>query len=128
MLSRRSEDLIRERYPDAVINPGILLGYDKTEDYNRFHRPYWEALAQIIDGVDVRANRRPRRRLHLPSGSQESHLALGSGIAQGRMTGHSGQLLRWAWRSVPEQSTVVAVKRKFRISSPATTVPMPAIV
>ncbi|HKI37594.1 MAG TPA: hypothetical protein VKA46_37405 [Gemmataceae bacterium] len=51
MLSWRSKELIREKYPDAVINPGILLGYDKTEDYNRFHRPYWETLAQIITGL-----------------------------------------------------------------------------
>jgi len=46
-----SEDLIREHYPDALINPGILLGYDKTEDYNRFHRPFWETLAQMISGL-----------------------------------------------------------------------------
>jgi hypothetical protein len=46
-----SEDRIREKYPDALINPGILFGYDETEDYNRFHRPYWETLAQIITGL-----------------------------------------------------------------------------
>jgi hypothetical protein len=51
MLSWRSKDLIREKYPDAVINPGTLLGYDKTEDYNRFHRPHWPALAQIMTGL-----------------------------------------------------------------------------
>src|SRR5690242_12995194 len=51
MLNWRGEDLIREKYPDAVINPGILLGYDETEDYNRFHRPHWESLAQIITGL-----------------------------------------------------------------------------
>jgi hypothetical protein len=51
MLDGRSKKLIRERCPDAVINPGTLLGYDKTEDYNRFHRPYWEVLAQIMTGL-----------------------------------------------------------------------------
>lgn len=51
MLSSRSERLIHEKYPEALINPGILFGYDKTEDYNRFHRPYWETLAQIITGL-----------------------------------------------------------------------------
>src|SRR5438046_837827 len=51
MLDWRSKDLIRQSYPDAIINPGTLLGYDKTEDYNRFHRPYWEVLAQIMTGL-----------------------------------------------------------------------------
>ncbi len=46
-----SEDLIREKYPETVINPGIMFGYDETEDYNRFHRPYWETLIQIITGL-----------------------------------------------------------------------------
>jgi hypothetical protein len=46
-----SEDLIRVKYPEAVVNPGILFGYDETEDFNRFHRPYWETLAQIITGL-----------------------------------------------------------------------------
>lgn len=51
MLDPRSEDLIQEKYPEAVINPGILFGYDDTKDVNRFHRPYWETLAQIITGL-----------------------------------------------------------------------------
>jgi hypothetical protein len=51
ILDGRSERLIHETYPEAVINPGILLGYDKSEDYNRFHRPYWEGLAQILTGL-----------------------------------------------------------------------------
>jgi hypothetical protein len=46
-----SEDLIREKYPDAVVNPGILFGYDETKDIDRFHRPYWETLAQILTGL-----------------------------------------------------------------------------
>jgi hypothetical protein len=50
-LDPRSKRRIREVFPDALINPGILFGYDKTEDYNRFHRPHWETLAQILTGL-----------------------------------------------------------------------------
>jgi hypothetical protein len=46
-----SEDIVREKFPEALINPSIRLGYDETEDYNRFHRPYWETLAQILTGL-----------------------------------------------------------------------------
>jgi hypothetical protein len=46
-----SEDRIRAAYPEAVINPGILLGYDETEDYERFHRPYWPQLVQMLTGL-----------------------------------------------------------------------------
>ena len=84
-----AKDLIREKYPEAVINPGILLGYDKTEDYNRFHRPYWETLAQIMTGLTPEQIAASGGVTIYDPVNEENHLALGARAAQGRITGHS---------------------------------------
>jgi len=34
-------DRVHEAFPEAIILPTMLVGYDQTEDYNRFHRRYW---------------------------------------------------------------------------------------
>jgi hypothetical protein len=48
-----SEDRLREAYPDAlVIEDGLLLGYDKKRDYNRYHRPYWEQIAKMLTALN----------------------------------------------------------------------------
>jgi hypothetical protein len=48
-----SEDRIRAAYPEAlVIEDGLLLGYDKKRDYNRYHRPYWEQIAKMLTGLN----------------------------------------------------------------------------
>jgi hypothetical protein len=46
-----SEDRVRETYPDALINPGLRIGYDKSADYNRYHRRYWPQIAMILTGL-----------------------------------------------------------------------------
>lgn len=46
-----SRERIQEAYPEAVISPGIFLRYDKTHDYERFHRPYWEHIALMLTGL-----------------------------------------------------------------------------
>jgi hypothetical protein len=51
MLEPWDKDRIREAFPGAVVIPTMLVGYDKTEDYNRFHRPYWEQIAQMLTGL-----------------------------------------------------------------------------
>lgn len=52
-LDLASERRIREAYPDAlVISDGMLLGYDKKRDYNRYHRPYWEQIARMLTGLN----------------------------------------------------------------------------
>ena len=45
------EDRIREAFPDAVIIPGMLVGYDETEDFERFHRRYWQQIALMLTGL-----------------------------------------------------------------------------
>lgn len=51
MLQPWDEARIREAFPDAVINPGMLVGYDKSEDFERFHRPYWQQIALMLTGL-----------------------------------------------------------------------------
>jgi hypothetical protein len=50
-LDLRSEERIHEAFPEAVVIGGMLLDYDKTKDYNRFHRPYWEQIARMLTGL-----------------------------------------------------------------------------
>jgi hypothetical protein len=45
------ERRIREAFPEAVIIPTMLVGYDKTEDFERFHRRYWQQIALMLSGL-----------------------------------------------------------------------------
>ena len=45
------EDRVREAFPEAVLIPTMLVGYDQTRDYERFHRPYWEQIARMLTGL-----------------------------------------------------------------------------
>jgi hypothetical protein len=45
------EDRIREAFPEAIIIPGMLVGYDKSEDYERFHGRYWQQIALMLTGL-----------------------------------------------------------------------------
>jgi hypothetical protein len=45
------ERRVREAFPEAAIIPTMLVGYDKTEDFERFHRPYWQQIALMLTGL-----------------------------------------------------------------------------
>src|SRR5258707_162871 len=46
-----SEDRIREKFPDAVILPMMMLGYDDTADIDRFQRPHWPQMVRMLTGL-----------------------------------------------------------------------------
>jgi len=47
-----SEDKIQEAFPEArMIEDGMLLGYNETRDYERFHKPHFEQIAQMLTGL-----------------------------------------------------------------------------
>jgi hypothetical protein len=47
-LSKRA---IQEAFPQAVIHPLIMIGHDRSADIDRFHRPHWEQMAQMLTGL-----------------------------------------------------------------------------
>jgi hypothetical protein len=52
-LDLASEKRIKAVYPEApVISDGMLLGYDKKRDYNRYHRPHWQPIARMLTGLN----------------------------------------------------------------------------
>jgi hypothetical protein len=42
---------IREAFPDALMNRHIFIGFDETKDYNRYQRPIWDTLVQLLTGL-----------------------------------------------------------------------------
>ena len=47
-----SKERILEHFPDALVNSdGMLVGYDKYRDYERYHRPYWKEMAKMLTGL-----------------------------------------------------------------------------
>src|SRR5262245_33336928 len=51
VLESLSKSLIRRIYPEAVINPVIVVGFDDSEDIDRFQRPHWEQVARMLTGL-----------------------------------------------------------------------------
>ena len=51
LLGLRSQERIREAFPDARIISDMLIAYDKKRDYERYHRPYWEQIARMLTGL-----------------------------------------------------------------------------
>jgi hypothetical protein len=45
---------IQDEFPDALMNRHIFIGYDKTKDWNRFQRPVWPTLVQLLTGLTPR--------------------------------------------------------------------------
>jgi len=43
---------IRAAFPEArVIEDGLLLGYNETRDYELYHKPFYEQIAQMVTGL-----------------------------------------------------------------------------
>jgi len=47
-----TEERIRAAFPDAPVNPGqLVLSSDKEGNIDRYQRPYWPMIAQILTGL-----------------------------------------------------------------------------
>jgi hypothetical protein len=51
MLQPWDKRRIHETYPEAIVIPRMLVGYDETENFERFHRPYWQQIALMLTGL-----------------------------------------------------------------------------
>jgi hypothetical protein len=51
MLDLASIHKIQKAFPDAAIVGDMLIGYAQTKDYERYHRRYWEQIAQMLTGL-----------------------------------------------------------------------------
>ncbi len=51
MLQPWDKQRVQETYPEAVIIPAMMVGYDRTEDFTRFHRPHWQQITLMLTGL-----------------------------------------------------------------------------
>ena len=43
---------IRENFPMANVIPGILIGYQKEDDFIRVHGPLWSQMVAMLTGLN----------------------------------------------------------------------------